>query len=245
MRRAHDLWLLLGVKADSGGRELFRRPLHSHISEAAGLPLYSLFRIYSVFHLFLVYLRSLQAIAVVSFQVHIRLRCFSFWHGLAELFLFQCFCLANIVSEADGSVWTALKNPELLSQRFSSSLVHAQVSYFFVTSLIVSHFTSHRLCLFQQVRTPSPWLRHLHVVCFVTYLSLDSVRLHQLANSFRDPPTFTLLSLSLFTSICICIAFFSFRCQFFSISRCLPFFSLSILLKGPPRSSVGSLDLLP
>ena len=163
---------------DSGGRELFRRPLRSHVSEAAPLTLYSLFRIYSVFHLFLVYLRSLQAIVAVSFQVHIRLRCFSFWYGMVELFLFQCFCLADIVSEEDGSVWPALKNSGLLSQRFSSSLVHAQVSYFFVTSLIVSHFMSHRLRLFQQVRTPSPWLRHPHVVCFVTYLVLDSVHLH-------------------------------------------------------------------
>ena len=137
----------------------------------------------------------------------------------------QCFCLADIVSEEDGSVWPALKNPGLPSQRFSSSLVHAQVSYFFVTSLSVSHFTSHKLRLFQQVRTPSPWLRHLHVVCFVTHLVLDSVHLHQLANSFCNPPTFTLLSLYLFTSICICIAFFSFRHQFFSISHCLPFFS--------------------
>ena len=76
---------------DSGGRELFRRPLRSHVSEAAPLTLYSLFRIYSVFHLFLVYLRSLQAIVAVSFQVHIRLRCFSFWYGMVELFLFQCF----------------------------------------------------------------------------------------------------------------------------------------------------------
>ena len=79
-----------------------------HWNRRAPLPLYSLFRIYSVFHLFLVYLRSLHAIAAVSFQVHIRLRHFSFWHGLAELFLFQCFCLAVIVSEADGSVWPAL-----------------------------------------------------------------------------------------------------------------------------------------
>ena len=84
----------LGVKADSGGRELFRRPLRSRVTEAAGLPLYSLFRIYSVFHLFLVYLRSLHAIAAVSFQVHIRLRRFSFWHGLAWL---NCFCSSAFV----------------------------------------------------------------------------------------------------------------------------------------------------
>ena len=69
--------------------------------------------------------------------------------------------------------------------------------------------------------------------CLFHYLlSFRFCRLHQLANSFCDPPTFTLLSLYLFTSICICIAFFSFRSQFFSISGCLPFFPAVNFIKG-------------